>query len=70
MSPEIEVYEGMIVGCHPRDSDLEAIDTNIEHAEPEHKDLLRVHEVGGGSTMCCVHSVGSNLTHTRELLEL
>ncbi|KAL5654913.1 hypothetical protein ACJX0J_024479, partial [Zea mays] len=31
--------------------DLEAIDTNIDHVEPEHKDLLRVHEVGGGSTI-------------------
>ncbi|XP_008670313.1 meiosis-specific protein PAIR2 isoform X2 [Zea mays] len=47
-----------------------AIDTNTEHPEPEHKDLLRVYEVGDGSTMGCLHSIGSDLTRTRELPEL
>ncbi|PWZ08325.1 Potassium transporter 10 [Zea mays] len=48
----------------------EAIDTNTEHPEPEHKGLLRVYEVGDGSTMGCLHSIGSDLTRTRELPEL
>ncbi|KAG0544374.1 hypothetical protein BDA96_02G269800 [Sorghum bicolor] len=47
-----------------------AIDTNTEHAELEHKDLPRDHEVRDGSTMGCFHSVGSDLTRTRELPEL
>ncbi|KAJ1290319.1 hypothetical protein BS78_02G234400 [Paspalum vaginatum] len=44
------------------------IDTNAEHAGSEHKDL-RVHEVRDGSTMGCLHSIGSDLTRTRELPE-
>ncbi|CAM0149811.1 unnamed protein product [Urochloa decumbens] len=47
-----------------------AIDTNAEHAESERKDLLKVHEMRDGSTMGCLHSIGSDLTRTRELPEL
>ncbi|WVZ65487.1 hypothetical protein U9M48_014839 [Paspalum notatum var. saurae] len=45
------------------------IDTKAEHAGSEHKDM-RVHEVRDGSTMGCLHSIGSDLTRTRELPEL
>uniref|UniRef100_A0A0D9XFF4 HORMA domain-containing protein n=1 Tax=Leersia perrieri TaxID=77586 RepID=A0A0D9XFF4_9ORYZ len=46
-----------------------AIDTKAEHVEPERKDLLRGHEMRDGSTMGCLHSIGSDLTRTRELPE-
>ncbi|XP_006660814.1 meiosis-specific protein PAIR2 isoform X2 [Oryza brachyantha] len=47
-----------------------AIDTNAQPDEPECKDHLRSgHEVTDGSTMGCLHSVGSDLTRTRELPE-
>ncbi|CAN6196538.1 unnamed protein product [Urochloa humidicola] len=45
-----------------------AIDTNAE--QPECKDLLKVHETRDGSTMGCLHSIGSDLTRTRELPEM
>ncbi|CAN6182882.1 unnamed protein product [Urochloa humidicola] len=45
-----------------------AIDTNAEQAEC--KDLLKVHETRDGSTMGCLHSIGSDLTRTRELPEM
>lgn len=44
-----------------------AIDTNAEHVESEHKDLLKVPEIRDGSTMGCLHSIGSDLTRTREV---
>ncbi|WVZ65480.1 hypothetical protein U9M48_014835 [Paspalum notatum var. saurae] len=44
------------------------IDTKAEYGS-EHKDM-RVHEVRDGSTMGCLHSIGSDLTRTRELPEL
>ncbi|XP_062199186.1 meiosis-specific protein PAIR2-like [Phragmites australis] len=47
-----------------------AIDTNAEHAEFERKDVLSGHELRDGSTMGCLHSIGSDLTRTRELPEL
>nr|CAB3453888.1 unnamed protein product [Digitaria exilis] len=47
-----------------------AIDTNAEHVDSERKDLLKAHEMKDGSTMGCLHSVGSDLTRTRELPEL
>uniref|UniRef100_K3ZSG4 HORMA domain-containing protein n=1 Tax=Setaria italica TaxID=4555 RepID=K3ZSG4_SETIT len=47
--------------------DKMAIDTNAEHVESEHKDLLKVPEIRDGSTMGCLHSIGSDLTRTREL---
>uniref|UniRef100_A0A804U8M3 Peptidase C1A papain C-terminal domain-containing protein n=1 Tax=Zea mays TaxID=4577 RepID=A0A804U8M3_MAIZE len=60
-----------VESAHPAAMAAEsAIDTNTEHPEPEHKDLLRVYEVGDGSTMGCLHSIGSDLTQTRELPEL
>ncbi|KAG8049719.1 hypothetical protein GUJ93_ZPchr0009g736 [Zizania palustris] len=48
-----------------------AIDTNAEPAESERKDLvLSCYEMGDGSTMGCLHSIGSDLTRTRELPDL
>ncbi|RLN35198.1 uncharacterized protein C2845_PM03G02500 [Panicum miliaceum] len=52
------------------DGEQMAIDTNTEHAEFERKELLKVHEMRDGSTMGCLHSIGSDLTRTRELPEL
>ncbi|XP_062193750.1 meiosis-specific protein PAIR2-like [Phragmites australis] len=46
------------------------IDTNAEHAEIGRKDVLSGHEMRDGSTMGCLHSIGSDLTRTRELPEL
>ncbi|KAG8049722.1 hypothetical protein GUJ93_ZPchr0009g736 [Zizania palustris] len=50
---------------------MQAIDTNAEPAESERKDLvLSCYEMGDGSTMGCLHSIGSDLTRTRELPDL
>lgn len=47
------------------------IGTNAEPAEFERKDLpLSGHEMRDGSTIGCLHSIGSDLTRTRELPEL
>ncbi|KAL6601234.1 hypothetical protein ACP70R_044454 [Stipagrostis hirtigluma subsp. patula] len=47
-----------------------AVDTNADHADFERKDILTGHEMREGSTMGCLHSIGSDLTRTRELPEL
>ncbi|KAG2636041.1 hypothetical protein PVAP13_2NG419000 [Panicum virgatum] len=52
------------------DGEQMVIDTNAERAESERKELLKVHEMRDGSTMGCLHSIGSDLTRTRELPEL
>ncbi|RLM85744.1 uncharacterized protein C2845_PM04G22340 [Panicum miliaceum] len=52
------------------DGEQMAIDTNAEHADSERKELLKAHEMRDGSTMGCLHSIGSDLTRTRELAEL
>ncbi|KAL6845926.1 hypothetical protein ACP4OV_023374 [Aristida adscensionis] len=46
-----------------------AIDTNEDHADFERKDILSGHEMREGSTMGCLHSIGSDLTRTREMPE-